>query len=75
MNPLLINVLVGVMGRIINHKKIHSKTNITTAVGVATGTGAYLTLVQSEDPVLQGAGAIAILISAVITLYKDSEDG
>lgn len=72
-NPALVKLGIDLVTRIIDKKKAGSKTNIATAAGITMGTTSYMTLIQSDDPKLQFAGALLICISAALTLYKDSK--
>ncbi len=73
MNPL-VSLLIGVGERVIDHKKPHSLTNITTAGGAATGMTAYMLLVESDDPMIKAIGACCIVTSIVLTFFKEYKD-
>jgi len=73
MNPLL-NILFAIGERVIDHKKPHSLTNITTASGAATGMTAYMLLVESDDPMIKAIGACCIVTSLVLTFFKEQKE-
>ena len=65
------NAIVGaVIAQFINHKKAKSITNVTTVAGAGIGTGAYLTLLQSDDIYMQACGVLGIILGITISLIK-----
>jgi len=74
MNPLLVKVGVDLVSRIIDSKKAGSKTNVATAAGLTMGATSFMTLIQSDDPVLKAVGALLILISAGLTFYREKKN-
>lgn len=73
MNTALIKLGYDLVTRIIDKKKAGSKTNVATAAGLTMGTASYMTLMQSEDPVMVFASALLMVISAGLTLYKEKQ--
>ena len=74
MIPLLTAVVSAILPRIFNKKEIKSQTNVSTAVAVTTAPASLFLLMQSEDPILQVAGGVGIILGAVLTFYKDKAD-
>ncbi len=73
MNPL-VTFLLSLGSRIIDTKKPTGLTNAATASGLTGGTAGYIIMAQSEDPLIQAMGAICILISVGLTLFKEYEN-
>lgn len=70
--PLPIALIAIVISRFINTKNASSPTNVTTAIGTATGAGAtYLLLLDSDDPMLKVIGCLGVVLGVVLSLYKD----
>lgn len=74
MNPAIILAVGEVVKRVVDHKKIASKTNASTAVAATGGTAAFITMVQSDDPMIQIIGAIAIAACGALAMYKENKD-
>ena len=74
MSPLLVTLGVDLITRVIDKKKASSATNMTTAAGATIGVTSYATLLQSDDPWLQFAGGLLVVISAGLTLYRSKDN-
>jgi len=72
MSPL-INLAIGLGSRLVDKKKLKSKTNITTALGALTGTGAAFTfMLASDDIKVQAMGMILTLATLALAACKES---
>lgn len=69
----VIALLVPVIKRFINTKKVKSKTNISTGVG-GSMVAASAMLISLGDPTSQGLGYLLGLIGIGVTFYKDKND-
>jgi len=80
MNPFLAKILTEVAmkkigSRLVNKKKLTSKTNVATALSTITGSGAgYMFLLHSDDIRMVGVGAVLTLATLLLPLYKDKQD-